>query len=202
MKKSLLLLLSLLFSAIAWAQGNSSIEGKLDAALGQSFATQQNQLEPIIEQLKENKEANAYWIAYGRFFTSVFYQQTGQSDKAAKAAADAIELLQNIENMNSEEHALLGYLLGYSISFDPAAAGKLSAKASAQYRAALKKDENNLRAYVGLGVSDFYTPANVGGGKKVEEYLLKALSLPEKTMEGGPSWGKNVAYHMLAFGCG
>ena len=35
-------------------------------------------------------------------------------------------------------------------------------------------------------------------GKKVEEYLLKALSLPEKTMEGGPSWGKNVAYHMLA----
>lgn len=197
MKKITLLLLSLFMTAIAFGQENPN-QGKIEASLGQSFATQQNQLAPVIEELQEDEAANAYWIAYARFYNSVFYLHTGRHEQAKKSADDAIQTLESIEEKNSEEHALLGYLLGFSISFEPSAAGRLGARAAGEYRNALKKDKNNMRAYLGMGESDFHKPAAYGGGKKVEEYLLKALSLPAQSMENGPSWGKNSAYHLLA----
>lgn len=197
MKKVTTLLLSLLITAIAYGQGNPT-QSTIDAAFGQSFATQKNQLEPTIEELKKDEAANAYWIAYGKFYSSIFYQQTGRNEEAAKSVADAIQTLESIEEKNSEEHALLGYLLGFSIAFEPSAAGRLAAKAAGEYRLALKKDKDNMRAYLGMGESDFHKPAAYGGGEKVEEYLLKALSLPAQSMENGPSWGKNSAYHLLA----
>ena len=196
MKKITLLLLSLFVTATVFAQVNP-LEGRIDAALGESFATQQNQLEPIISELKAD-EAGAYWIAYAQFYSSVYYLQTGQKEKAAETAGEAISLLEAIKNETSEDHALLGYLLGYSTAFDPASAPRLSGKADKEYQAALEKNSQNMRAYLGMGESDFFKPASFGGGQKVEEYLLKALSLPEQTVENGPSWGKNAAYVTLA----
>lgn len=197
MKKTTLLLLSLIITVIAYGQGNP-IQSEIDAAFGQSFATQKNQLAPTIQELKEDEAANAYWIAYAQFYSNIFYQQTGQEDQAKKSVNEAIQTLESIEEKNSEEHALLGYLLGFSISFEPSAAGRLGAKSAGEYKNALKKDKENMRAYLGMGESDFHKPAAYGGGKKVEEYLLKALTLPAQSMENGPSWGKNSAYHLLA----
>lgn len=197
MKTTKLFLITLLVTATAYAQSNVP-QGKIDAAFGKSFATGQNQINPIISELKQDEAANAYWIAYAQFRSSIFLQQMGQNDKAAGAADDAIQLLQNIEDKNSEEHALLGIIIGYSIAFDPSSAANLSIKAAAQYRNALKKNEKNIRAYLGLGESDFHKPAEYGGGEKVEEYLLKAISLTEYSTENGASWGKNRAYHLLA----
>ena len=197
MKKTTLLLLSFLITAIAFAQGNP-VQGRIEGAYGQSFATQQNQLEPIISELKADETANAYWIAYAQLHSSIFYMQTGQKEKAAERAGQGISLLESIKNKTSEDHALLGYLLGYSIAFEPASAPRLGGKAAKEYKAALEKDEQNMRAYLGMGESDFHKPAAYGGGEKVEEYLLKALSLPEQSKENGPSWGKNSAYYTLA----
>ena len=196
MKNTTLLLFSLLISSIAFGQLNP-LEGRIDAALRQSFATQQNLLEPVIKELKTG-DADTYWTAYAQFYSSVYYLQTGQKDKAAEMAAGAIGLLESIQDKTSEDHALLGYLLGYSIAFEPAAAVRLSGKAAKEYKAALEKNGENLRAWMGMGESDFFKPAAYGGGQKVEEYMLKALSLPEQTVENGPSWGKNTAYVTLA----
>lgn len=197
MKKTALLLLGAFITAIAYGQENPN-QITIDAAFVQSFATQQNQIESVLNKLKDDESDNAYWIAYGQLQLGIFYLQTGQKEKAKAIVNTAIQQLENIEAKNSEEHALLGYLLGFSISLDPSGAGRLSAKAARQYKAALKKDENNLRAYLGLGESDFYKPTAYGGGKEVEVYLLKAISLPEQSMEHGPSWGKNSAYYTLA----
>lgn len=197
MKKATLFLFSLLISLISLGQVNSNQE-KVDSAFRDSFVIRQDQFEPIIQKLKENQSANAYWIAYAQLYQSIFFRETGQKDQARLSVEKAIELLQNTDDKDSEDHALLGYMLGYSISLDPSAAGRLSAKAASEYKEALKKNENNMRAYLGMGGSDFHKPAAFGGGQKVEEYLLKAISLDEQTFEGGPSWGKNQAYYLLA----
>ena len=64
---------------------------------------------------------------------------------------------------------------------------------------ALQLDSLNLRAYFVLGLNDFYTPEQYGGGKKVEDYLLKAIKLNDQSVSNPylPSWGKNTAYEML-----
>lgn len=197
MKKITLLLLTCFIAAFAFGQGGS-MQGKIDAALGQSFATQQNQLEPIIEELKKDESGNTYWIAYSKLLSGVFYQQTGDKNKAGESVEEGIKLLQDIKEKDSEEHALLGYLLGFSITFDPSNAPLLAAKSNREYEASLKKNPNNLRAYLGLGESDFHKPAAYGGGEKVEEFLSKAISLPDSSVENGPTWGKNSAYYTLA----
>lgn len=197
MKKTTLFLFSLLISLIAFAQVNPNQE-KVDLAFGQSFVTSQDQLEPIIQEFKKNQSENAYWIAYAQLYQSIFFMETSQRDQASQSVKKAITLLQSIDDKDTEDHALLGYILGYSIGLDPSGAARLSAKAASEYKEALKKDENNMRAYLGLGGSDYHMPVAYGGGEKVEEYLLKALSLNEKTVEGGPSWGKNQAYYLLA----
>lgn len=197
MKKTTFFLFGLLSSLISLGQVNSNQE-KVDAAFRQSFVTGQDQLEPIIEELAENQSANVYWVAYAQSYQSIFFMQTGKKEQARSSVESAIELLQDTDDKDSEEHALLGYMLGYSISLDPSAAARLSAKAASEYKEALNKNANNLRAYLGMGSSDFHKPAAFGGGQKVEEYLLKAISLEEQTVEDGPSWGKNQAYYLLA----
>ncbi len=197
MKKITLTLIALFIYIFSIAEENPN-QDKIDAAFMQSFATQSDQIEPIIAELRQNENENAYWIAYGQFYSAIYYMHTGKKDQARKSTDAAIELLEKIEKKNSEEHALLGYILGFSVSLDPSSAARISAKAASQYKAALKKDENNLRAYLGMGESDYYKPAEYGGGEKVEEYLLKAISLPDQSVENGPSWGKNSAYYTLA----
>jgi len=197
MKKLMLTLFCLIISAITFAQENPN-QKKIDAAFMQSFVAQSNKIDPIINELKQDEKANAYWIAYAQFYSSIFWIQASQQEKAKEYADKAIDLLESIDDKDSEEHALLGYILGYSISFDPSAAARISAKATAQYKAALKKNDNNLRAYLGMGESDYHKPEEYGGGEKVEEYLLKAISLPDQSIENGPSWGKNSAYYTLA----
>lgn len=197
MKKIKLILLSLLIATITYAQENPN-QAKIEAALMQSFTSQSNKIDPIVQELKQDESTNSYWIAYGEFYSSIFYMQTDQKDEAEEVAHDAIEVLKNVKEKDSEDHALLGYILGYSISFDPESAMQLSSQAARQYRTALKKNENNLRAYLGMGESDFHKPEQYGGGEKVEEYLQKAISLPAQTKDNGPSWGKNSAYYTLA----
>lgn len=64
---------------------------------------------------------------------------------------------------------------------------------------AIELDENNLRAYYVLANNNYYTPANYGGGKGVEKYILKALSLPTRKIDNPylPSWGRQESYELL-----
>ncbi len=197
MKKITMYFLSMFLISLVYGQ-EQPIQERVEAALEQSFATQSNQIEPIITELMQGESANEYWIAYAQFYQSIYHLHSGTQDKAKAILTDAIERLEGIKDKSSEEHALLGYCLGYSISFEPNSAVRLSTKAVAQYNAALKKNKNNLRAYLGLGESDFHKPTAYGGGEKVEEYLLKAISLPDQIVDNGPSWGKNMAYYTLA----
>jgi len=197
MKRTTLLLFSLLLSFVALAQVNSN-QQKIASVFQQSFVTGQDELEPLIQELKESPSSSTYWTAYAQLYQSIFYMQMGKKDQAGASVEKAIDLLQTIDVKDSEDHALLGYVLGYSIALDPSGAARLSAKAASEYKEALAINPDNLRAYLGKGESDYYMPAAFGGGEKVEEYLLKAISLKDQIVENGPSWGKNQAYYLLS----
>jgi hypothetical protein len=196
MKTTLLFLLAVICSLTV--SGQTSRESEIEAALDASFASRQNRVEPILTTLKKDAAANAYWIAYASMYSAVYEMQTGKSDVASAILTDGIKTLEKLQNKSSEDLALLGYMTSFSISLDPSAAMRLSAKANKYYEEALKKDNRNLRVYLGLGEADFYKPVQYGGGQKVEEYLMKAISLPDQSSSNGPAWGKNSAYHTLA----
>ena len=91
-------------------------------------------------------------------------------------------------------------MLSFSIVFQRNLAAVISGKAHALYNKALNKNKNNLRVYLAIGKSDYYKPAQYGGGFKVESYLKQALSKPDKSIEESfsPTWGREQVYYYLA----
>ena len=142
----------------------------------------------------------AYWLAHIDFQTAVFFHVAKESDSCEGAVRQGIKLLEEIKDKNSEEYALLAYLQGFSIQFAKGlGAAKISKTASRNAQLAVKLDAKNLRGYYVLGSLNFYTPKAYGGGKKVEEYMTKAISLPANPLNNPylPSWGRAEAYELL-----
>ena len=63
----------------------------------------------------------------------------------------------------------------------------------------MELDSTNVGGWYVLGSNDYYTPASFGGGKKVEYYLKKATSSPDKNTDDSslPTWGREYAYALL-----
>ena len=78
-------------------------------------------------------------------------------------------------------------------------AGRISAGIRENAGKALELDSTNVRGWYVLGSNDYYTPASFGGGKKVEYYLKKATSSPDKNTDDSslPTWGREYAYALL-----
>ena len=104
-----------------------------------------------------------------------------------------------MKNKNSEDYALLAMLQGFSIQFKGMKAMFISRDIKKNLKKAIAIDSTNLRAYYVFASNDYHTPEKYGGGKKAEEYLLKAISLPAQKIKNDylPSWGKEEAYEML-----
>ncbi|ANQ52703.1 hypothetical protein MY04_5371 [Flammeovirga sp. MY04] len=190
--KSITLMLSL-FTVIFSAQAQTPQE-TIDKALMTSFYKQSNQLEGIIQ-----KQPNDYWKAYAYFKSSIYSVKMGDEDKARKEVEQALSIIKEAENQDSELLALEGNILGYSISLNPAKTQSLASKSTSKYKKALKLNKQNMRAYLGLGENDFHTPEKYGGGKVAEKYLLKALEAPITTSEdvNAPNWGRERVYMLL-----
>ncbi len=204
------LLTSLLCSVLAlgsWAQSIpelKDIEACYDAAFNESFPANTNKVRPIIEKLAEAYQENPspwliYWQAYGTYFEGIYLMKTDQKDASEEALREGIAMLEEKELLNSEDHVLIGTLMGVLMGVSPGSVMTLSSKSSKHYKQALKKQPDNMRVYLALGKSDYYKPKMFGGGKKVEEYLLKALSLEDTYDDNpnGPTWGREEAYSHL-----
>lgn len=180
-----------------------SIQYRIDEAMNLSFAMQKNKIEPIMNGLEEVAKSEsdsegwiAYWRAYGHYQEAIFHMAMEDNELAEAKNEKAMEILEEVDNMNSEHHVLLGSTYSLAISFSTVQAVILSARASKEYEKALKLNESNMRAHLAIGRSDYYKPVMWGGGKKVEPSMLKALSLPIRGMESqyAPTWGKDQAY--------
>ena len=77
--------------------------------------------------------------------------------------------------------------------------GDLSNQAKTMAQKAIELDGDNLRAYLVLGINNYYTPELYGGKSKCEAYFKKAIALPDRTSENefDPTWGKGDAFYFL-----
>lgn len=149
-----------------------------------------------------NNHWKEYWTAYGYYHLSIYYayNQNPDVEKAKTAVESAITLLDELENKNSEDYALLGYMKGYSLQWKSGfAMAKESAKASKWVKMAMDIDKQNPRAVFAFANNNFYTPAIFGGGKKADEYFTRSIALFKDAVPNPlvPSWGMDEAYTML-----
>lgn len=162
-------------------------------------------IEQLAEQLEAGFQRNKqplyrYWQAYTLFYASIYWMEQGAEKKAERATDRAISLLKDQSRKTAEDYALLAFLQGFSIPFKAGIrAPFISASAGKNARIALDMDPENPRAYYVLGNNDFYTPSQFGGGKKVVEYLEKAIALCADQADNPylPTWGGDSAYEML-----
>jgi len=152
--------------------------------------------------LNKNKKNDivTYWYSYTCYHHSILSVIRKENKSSEKILDEGIKRLNNVSLKNSEHYALLALMEGFSIQF---ASGIeipfISKRAKQNAEKALQLDSLNLRAYYVSGSNDFYTPEQYGGGKKAENYLLKAIKLNDQYVSNSylPSWGKNSAYELL-----
>ncbi|MCH2081999.1 MAG: hypothetical protein MK226_06375 [Saprospiraceae bacterium] len=152
-----------------------------------------------VEEGQAKKLAN-YWRAYLHFYITIYHLQEKDKKEAEYYCDAAIEILEDMDDKNVEDYALLAMIRGISISFKAGIrAPFISGKAEKEVKKAMALDENNLRAWYVIANNDYYKPEQYGGGKKVESHLLKAIELPDQKVPNNylPSWGKSEAYELL-----
>lgn len=203
---TLAMLISALYGGNAQTENLENIEQKIHNGFAQ--AQQQGSIVPLSEitkqltELRTTKKQNiiGYWLAYAKYYAAIYHISRGDRESSEKAINHAVELLDGLNNKTSEDYALLSLTQGFAIQFkNMVKMIFLSQQIRRNGELAIKKDAKNLRAYYTLASNDFYTPEKFGGGKHTEEYLLKAIQLPEQKIKNVclPAWGKQEAYELL-----
>ena len=179
------------------------IQDEIEQALYTSFATGNTSLlTDVANRLKQDDSPlTTYWWAYAKYYEAIFHLKINQRDKSESTVQEGVEALLKLKTKNSEEFALLAYMQSFSMQFitNFMDLGVLSEKVGGNIENAIRLDVNNLRAYLVAASIDLRTPEQYGGGKKAEQYLLKAVSLETQTVvdAASPSWGKEQVYRML-----
>ncbi len=141
-----------------------------------------------------------YWKAYLLYYKSIYYIKISDKNNSELSITAGIKLLAELKRKNSDDYALLALLQGFSTQFQSGImAGKISSQREKNVKRALELDPSNIRAYYVYANGDFYTPVQYGGGKKAEEYLIKALALEKKPILNPflPTWGREESYVLL-----
>ena len=183
----------------------NNIQSKITSASYDAFAKRNtSKLDELEKLLSQNNERNNslfnYWIAYINYYKTIVSMQTKDKVKGLETNKKSIQLLEQNKNKNSDDYALLVLSKGLSFTFVSGMDAALISKDISNYlEDGFKLDNSNLRLYYAQGSLDFYTPKEYGGGKKVEEALLKAISLQDKNIGKSnlPTWGKEESYELL-----
>lgn len=187
-------------------QVEQNIHNRIMDAFMNSFAVQNNsKMISLIDEFSSlySKSQNSiflYWKGYALYYNSIIYLKNGKKDESYDELKKGIEALESIKKKNSEDCALLSMLHSFSCQFLKFPKVIQASKNATNYiEKAMKLDNNNPRVYYVLANNDYYTPERYGGGSKVEEYALKALSLPAQKIANPylPSWGRQESYELL-----
>jgi hypothetical protein len=184
----------------------TNIQEEIINAFMSSFADQSDsKITSIIDDLSSSYKNNnnslfLYWKGYALYYNSIYYLKNSDRTNSKVTLTNGIKVLESIKKKNSEDYTLLSMLKSFSCQFlEFPEVVRVSKDATTYIEQAVKLDKNNLRAYYVLANNDYYTPKNYGGGKNVEKYALKAISLPTQKVSNPylPSWGKQESYELL-----
>ena len=182
-----------------------NIQEKITTASYDGFAKRNtkklDEVEGFLDSNKtENENLKNYWIAYINYYKTIIAMQLKDKDLGSKSNKKGIDLLENHQNKNSDDYALLALLKGMSYPFVSGMEAPAISKDINKYlEKGIEADDKNFRVYYAQGSIDFYTPKEYGGGTKAESALLKAINLPEKNKGNSqlPTWGKEEAYDLI-----
>lgn len=187
-------------------QEEQNIHNRIMDAFMNSFVEQNSsKIVSLIDEFtslyhKSNNSIFLYWKGYTHYYCSIFYLKNGEVSKSYEELKKGIDVLESIKIKNSEDCALLSMLHSFSCQFLKFPKVIQASKSATDYiERALKLDDNNPRVYYVLANNDYYTPKTYGGGNKVEEYALKALSISIQKIDNPylPSWGRQESYELL-----
>ncbi|MEM1258650.1 MAG: hypothetical protein AAGH81_08980 [Bacteroidota bacterium] len=154
-----------------------------------------------LQNLADSNSNNVvtYWQSYLQYYLSICYMTQGDPTQAEEEIDRAVDLMEDMNDKNSEDYALLALAQSFSIQFKGFKAMFISSAIQKNGKRSMAMEPKNIRAYYVLGNSDFYTPEQYGGGEEVESLLLKAIALPEQLNKNPylPSWGKAESYQLL-----
>ncbi len=209
MKNLILLILVTLFTfRTLGAQSDLvNIQSRIEAALGKSFGTSSSDaLDSLITDLEGEDQSLAdlriYWLAYAHFYKVIFdlYGPNKSVENAKLGCANAIGLLEALENPNSEDFALMAYIKGFTLQWVTGQEIASESQKAGQWAGmAVELNSQNPRAFYVLGNQDFHTPQAFGGGKKARGLLETALELFKQSPPNPilPSWGMSDTYAAL-----
>lgn len=175
-----------------------------NAFIGSIMAKSTQSLDKINDELaavyeKSPQNIILYWMSYSDYYASIVHIQN-ENKKASEAAIESsVKRMKNMKNKNAEDYALLAMAQGFSMQFKGMKAMFISRSVAKNLEKAQNIDPENIRVWYVSGSNDFYTPDQYGGGKKVEEYILKAFEMKDQKVENPylPSWGREEAHEIL-----
>lgn len=184
----------------------NTMEEMLNKKLITSYEKKNNSEYPaLIKRLDDSYNSTKndlylYWKAYAQFHNSVIYKHKSNDAKAKTEIESAIETLESIKTMKSDDYALLSLVQLFSCQFIKVPRLIFRAKsAKSNAEKAIKLDPKNIRAYYVYASLNYNMPENHGGRVEVEEYAMKALAQPDQSTVNPqmPVWGRELVYEML-----
>jgi hypothetical protein len=141
-----------------------------------------------------------YWLAYNCENIAIFHGLFNEKEKEEREIKEGIKLLEEIQNKTSEHFALLSMMDGYAVKFtSPLRIAKHIEKCKVYAKQALELHPKNPRAYLSLGIFDYYTHETYGASN-AEENLKKTIEFKDEIEENNslsPKWGINIGYEFL-----
>ena len=180
--------------------GITLIETQIRNAYVQAIRTKSfRPLQVLYGKIYSNKKMpnRNYWLAYTRLNEATYLKVYHKNNK--NFLQQGISILQKADG-NSENLALEALLQAMTLSnlqgMEAGIAYKLCFNNATR---AISKNKNNVRAWYVMGTIDYYTPLMMGGQKKCEYDLKKAISLRQNKNANPwlPRWGKLEAYQLL-----
>ena len=157
---------------------NSFVKSIID----KSASTLNSMLGDLTNLHRENPNNTIlYWEAYLLYYRAIYYIKINDKSNSEKTILEGIDIFKGMQKKNSEDYALFAMLQSFSIQFASGIkVSEISGEVKKNLELALDLDPSNLRANYVYASNDFYTPEKYCGGKEVEKYLLKAISLPDQ----------------------
>ncbi|GIX16273.1 MAG: hypothetical protein KatS3mg119_0459 [Rhodothalassiaceae bacterium] len=189
-------------AATLFLEAEKRILAGYDRALLKGDMSGLDGMEAALRHLAANSEQadyyRRYWLGLTLYLKSLALMRQGKRDDAKDVLADAIETLKGIAHPDEEVYALLGLAAGLNLQFVSRQSIMLAISEVNGYLARALSGRETLRGLYANAVSDWNTPVEYGGRLRAEDFVRKALSLPDRA--GGPlspSWGRDFATALL-----
>ncbi|MEM6764405.1 MAG: hypothetical protein AAF824_04025 [Bacteroidota bacterium] len=205
MKTILSLLLTLTIS-LSFSQNN-----KYKQAMQQAMATLEEDKSAAVNQFERiataenSKWLPAYYTAYGYTVMSLDVEGGDRKDALLDKAQDWLDKANNLQENNSEIHALQGFVYLARIVASPARGMTYTGKVKREIGIAQGIEANNPRAELVLGMLINGMPSFIGGGKDNACPIFRAsyekFSIFTPSDELAPNWGKKLNEGYIGY-CG